>query len=342
MDFLWPLPWLKWNSCQSIIHQLVLSSSLVFCNPLSLFLTFFTFSLVVFSPPPWLSPSFLPLFRSFPSLSAPFATVSSPFHDFFFLLVPPFSFIVSHVFSVCVYIHYFLFSFSVSALDSVSAYLFFFLFFSLSSFSSSPSSLIVFLFPHLSFFLLKVSSCVVFLVLFFSFVFVTLCLLLLFRFHVFFFHLFSNFQFVHFIVFCFVTCSGAPLCMELKAQHLSLKTRLLVAHPFSTEPLARTLWHLDLRRGAWDQLVVSGTVGTTDGMVCGILGTEAVDAHGADPRTGDFLECFSRLVKLHGAQAGRDADSYKRWKQWLKRSGVNSELGLQSNSEGAGEPFRSA
>ena len=28
--------------------------------------------------------------------------------------------------------------------------------------------------------------------------------------------------------------------------------------------------------------------------------------------------------------------------QWLKRSRVNCELGLQSNSEGAGEPFRSA
>ena len=70
------------------------------------------------------------------------------------------------------------------------------------------------------------------------------------------------------------------------------RLRLPVPHPVSTAPLARTPWHLDLRRGAWEQLVVSGTVGTTDGMVCGVLGTESTDAQGADPRTWDFVECF--------------------------------------------------
>ena len=33
-------------------------------------------------------------------------------------------------------------------------------------------------------------------------------------------------------------------------------------------------------------------MGTTDGMVCGILGAEPGDAQGADPRNCDFLECF--------------------------------------------------
>ena len=61
--------------------------------------------------------------------------------------------------------------------------------------------------------------------------------------------------------------------------------------------------------------MVSGTVGSTDGVVCGVLGTESAHAQGADPRTWDFLECFLRLVKLHRAQArraqraGRDTES---------------------------------
>ena len=64
--------------------------------------------------------------------------------------------------------------------------------------------------------------------------------------------------------------------------------------------------------------MVSGAVGTTDGMVCGILGLESADAQGAAPRTSDILECFLRLVKLHCAQArraqraGRETDSDKR------------------------------
>ena len=93
--------------------------------------------------------------------------------------------------------------------------------------------------------------------------------------------------------------------------------------------------------------MVSGTVGSTDGVVCGVLGTESAHAQGADPRTWDFLECFLRLVKLHRAQArraqraGRDTERVA-VQQWLKRFRVNSELGLQSNPEGAGKSFRSA
>ena len=79
------------------------------------------------------------------------------------------------------------------------------------------------------------------------------------------------------------------------------RLRLLVPLPVSTEPLARTLRHLDSRRGAWDQLVVSGTVGATDGLMCSILGAESAGAQGADPRTSDFLDRFVRVMKLHCA-----------------------------------------
>ena len=92
--------------------------------------------------------------------------------------------------------------------------------------------------------------------------------------------------------------------------------------------------------------MVSGTVGSTDGVVCGVLGTESAHAHGADPRTWDFLECFLRLVKLHRAQARRAQRAGRTQRvavqQWLKRFRVNTELGLQSNPEGAGKSLRRA
>ena len=58
---------------------------------------------------------------------------------------------------------------------------------------------------------------------------------------------------------------------------------LTAPHQISTDPLARSLWSLDLRCGALDQLMVSGTVGTADGTLSRVLGTELADAQGADP-----------------------------------------------------------
>ena len=121
-------------------------------------------------------------------------------------------------------------------------------------------------------------------------------------FHFFFFTIFHLF---HLIVFSSRAAESLKIWNSQRNDHLSTLC-LLVPPPVSTEPLARTLWHLDLPRGTWDQLVALGlttwgTVGTTDGMLCGSLGIESVDA----PRTCDFLECFLRLVKLHRVQARR-------------------------------------
>ena len=61
--------------------------------------------------------------------------------------------------------------------------------------------------------------------------------------------------------------------------------------------------------------MVSGPVGTTDGMFCSVLGAELANAQSADSSSCDFLEGFLRFVKLHraharGAQrAGRETES---------------------------------
>ena len=86
--------------------------------------SFLLFVLIVFIvfltplPPSSFSPSFSFFFGSFPSISAPFAAVSSPLSFPHFLFV---SFIVSHIFSLCENIRRFLFAFSVYALDCASA-----------------------------------------------------------------------------------------------------------------------------------------------------------------------------------------------------------------------------